>query len=108
MKLHVVVDGTKIISYGYSDYIVKGNEEIIEISKNDYPYGARKEDVYWNGTKGKYKTQSMIDAEKDIEKEKEDKQALYDVISTKLVDVLNQMVDGAIPVDFLDLVNRLK
>lgn len=106
MKVRVVVEGTKIINYGYSEYIIKEGQELHEI--DNYPSGARKQDVYWDGSKVELKTQSMKDAEALILKEEEDKKELDKNVLEKLIDALEKMMDGIYTTDFNILIDKLK
>ncbi len=102
----IVIEGTKIISYGYGNYQAQEGQEIIDI--DNYPYGARKQDVYWDGEKVKYKTQGMKEIEIVIEKDKKDKKELDNKISDKLIEVLIEMIGGTISTDFNILIDKLK
>lgn len=104
----IVVDGEKIISFGYSNYLISGTQELVEIGIDDWPIGVRKKDVYWDGSKVVTKTQDMINQESQIKKDKEDKEELDNKVLTKLIEILNQMINDPSPSDFNILIENLK
>ncbi len=107
MNPEIIIDGQEIISFGYSDYLISGTQELIEIEPSDWPVGARKKDVYWDGSKVVLKTQAMIDTENQIKQDKEDKEELDNRILKELPDILYEMISNS-DSEFNFLIESLK
>ncbi len=104
----IIIDRQEILSYGYSDYTISGTQELIEIDPDDWPEGARKKDVYWDGSKVVIKTQDMVDQENQVEQNEKNKKDKDNKILEKLVMLLEQMIEELEPHDFNTLIENLK
>ena len=70
MDFKLLIDGSKILSAGYGDYVATGSQTIVTIDPSKWEGGVKK-NIKWTGTKISNKTTAELLTDAKAEKKKE-------------------------------------